>query len=191
MPLPLIPVLIGLGGIVGGIAAWKFFKVKKAIWLEGKVGAGKSSLVNMLIKGEKAIDGKGTVKAVGDAQSLKIKGINALIFDVRGSNSAAKDKEKTRNELAKKYKDNMLLIYVFDASAYNDEVKDYIKAFKKVKENLDYKLVVVGTRKDKIPAEKKEEIENEIKEKIGIQCEIFNLKQACKSELEEFISEIW
>lgn len=198
MPLPLffawaIYILLGLtGGVLAGKAAYRIITRKdKIVFLSGEKGVGKTTLLEVLrLKDNEMLkesESKGTPSNKENALEVKIANLKYGFTDTEGAAYNKKKIEDLKNKLAKKYKNKVLEIYVFDASDYSEKYKAIIEAFKIEADKRGFKCVALGTHKDKIDEQKEQSIKQELKDIMY--CQIFQLtnNSQAKSEVEDFI----
>lgn len=198
MPLPLffawaIYILLGLtGGVLAGKAAYRIITRKdKIVFLSGERGVGKTTLLEVLrLKDNEMLkesESKGTPSNKENALEVKIANLKYGFTDIEGAAYNKKKIEDLKNKLAKKYKNKVLEIYVFDASDYSKKHKAIIEAIKIEADKRGFQCVALGTHKDKIDEQKEQSIKQELKDIMY--CQIFQLinNSQAKSEVEDFI----
>ena len=202
MPLPLffawaIYILLGLtGGVLVGKAAYRIITRKdKIVFLSGESGVGKTTLLEVLrLKDNEMLkesESKRTPSNKENALEVKIANLKYGFTDTEGAAYNKKKIEDLKNKLAKKHKNKVLEIYVFDASVYSEKHKAIIEAIKIEADKRGFKCVALGTHKDKIDEQKEQSIKQELKDIMY--CQIFQLinNSQAKSEVEDFIKGVY
>lgn len=181
------------GAMLVGTAVYRIITRKdKIVFLSGKRGVGKTTLLEVLrLKDNEMLkesESKGTPSNKENALEVKIANLKYGFTDTDGGAYNKKKIEDLKNKLAKKYKNKVLEIYVFDASVYSKKQhKAIIEAVKIEADKRGFKCVALGTHKDKIDEQKEQSIKQELKDIMY--CQIFQLinNSQAKSEVEDFI----
>lgn len=160
----------------------KIIKDGIKIALIGKPNAGKSSLLNTILKEERAIvtDIEGTTRDTIE-ESVSIKGIPIHVIDTAGIRNTENKVEKIGIEKSKKIATDIadLVIAIFDSSRKwdieDEEILDIIKNKKSIvilnKSDVEEKIITKNILKEKIP--EREIIEISAKNKTGIE-DVYN-----------------
>lgn len=196
MPLKLVvtgATTLIAGAMLAGTAVYRIITRKdKIVFLSGERGVGKTTLLEVLrLKDNEMLkesESKGTPSNKENALEVKIANLKYGFTDTDGGAYNKKKIEDLKNKLAKKYKNKVLEIYVFDASVYSKKQhKAIIEAIKIEADKRGFKCVALGTHKDKIDEQKEQSIKQELKDIMY--CQIFQLinNSQAKSEVEDFI----